>query len=62
MFNLHANGRNTVGCYMLRPFAHPVACCCMLRVVGSCCIRLHTTANTDATSPNTVGPTILGAV
>ena len=19
---------NTVGCYMLRPFAHPVACCC----------------------------------
>ena len=23
-----ANGRNIVGCYMLRPFAHPVACCC----------------------------------
>ena len=22
MFNLHANGRNIVGCYMLRPFAH----------------------------------------
>ena len=22
-----ANGRNVVGCYMLRPFAHPVACC-----------------------------------
>ena len=29
-----ANGRNIVGCYMLRPFAHPVACCWMLlRVV-----------------------------
>jgi len=25
-----ANRRNIVGCYMLRPFAHPVACCCML--------------------------------
>ena len=23
-----ANGRNIVKCYMLRPFAHPVACCC----------------------------------
>ena len=21
---------NIVGCYMLRPFAHPVACCCVL--------------------------------
>ena len=25
-----ANGRNIVGCYMLQPFAHPVACCCVL--------------------------------
>ena len=26
---------NIVGCYMLRPFAHPVACCCvLLRVVA----------------------------
>ena len=24
------NGRNIVGCYMLGPFAHPVACCCVL--------------------------------
>ena len=24
------NGPNIVGCYMLRPFAHPVACCWML--------------------------------
>ena len=41
---LHANGHNIVdqqlltlivGCYMLRPFAHPVACCLMLlRVVA----------------------------
>ena len=29
-----ANGRNIVGCYMLRPFAHPVAM--LLPVVGSC--------------------------
>ena len=30
-----ANGRNIVGCYMLRPFAHLVACCWMsLRVVA----------------------------
>ena len=32
---LRANGRNIVGCCMSRPFAHPVACCCMLlRVVA----------------------------
>ena len=32
---LRANGRNILGCYMLRPFAHPVACCWMLlRVVA----------------------------
>ena len=31
-----ANGRNIVGCYMLRPFAHPAACCWMLlRKVGN---------------------------
>ena len=30
-----ANERNIVGCYMLRPFGHPVACCWMLlRVVA----------------------------
>ena len=30
-----ANGRNIVGCYMLHPFAHPIACCWMLlRVVA----------------------------
>ena len=25
-----ANERNIVGCYMLRPFTQPVACCCAL--------------------------------
>ena len=31
-------------------------------IVGSCCIRLHTTANTDATTANIVGPRMLGVV
>ena len=120
-----ANGRNIVGCYMLRPFAHPVACCCVLLrkvwnrsnfsannsqhffcsviaeawrnnvgsvctalptllgphtlithglqrlmgcigffiiIVGSCCIRLHTTANTHAITLKIVGATMLGVV
>ena len=35
MFNLHGNGRNIVGCYMLRPFAHPVSCFVLLGVVAS---------------------------
>ena len=43
----HANGRNIVGCYMLRPFTHTLMH--HLRVVGSCCIRLHTTVNAAAT-------------
>ena len=30
--------------------------------VGSCCIRLHTTANTDATTPSVVGLPVLGVV
>ena len=32
------------------------------KLVGSCCIRLHTTANTHATTPNNVGTTMLGVV
>ena len=37
---------------MLRTTAYPVACYWMLvRVVGSCYICLHTTANTDAATP-----------
>ena len=55
---------------MLHPFAHPVACCsakfqtgqtlsfprctAYTNIVGSCRFRLHTTANTDATTPNIV--------
>ena len=32
---LRLNGRNIVGCYMSRPFSHPVTCCWMLlRVVA----------------------------
>ena len=31
-------------------------------IVGSCCIRLQTTANTDATTPNILGATMLGVV
>ena len=36
-----ANGRNIVGsrCYMLRPFAHPVACYCMLLGVAAQCLK-----------------------
>ena len=32
------------------------------KLVGSCCIRLHTTANTHATTPNTVDATMSGVV
>ena len=32
------------------------------KLVGSCCIRLHTTANTHPTTPNIVGATMLGVV
>ena len=31
---LRAKGRMIVGCYMLRPLAHPVACCVLLGVVA----------------------------
>ena len=31
-------------------------------IVGSCCIRLQTTANTHATTPNIVSATMLGVV
>ena len=129
-----ANGRNIVGCYMVRPSAHPATCCyirlcfvgsccskfktfeptispnisfvprsrkrsttwwihlhsssniveathahyiygfqsimgCILppmdftgKFVGSCCILLHTTANTGAITVKIVGPTMLGVV
>ena len=63
---------------MLRPFAHPVAYCsakfqtgqtlsfprCTARpnMIGSCRFHLHTPANTDATTLNIGGPTMLGVV
>ena len=31
-------------------------------LVGSCCIRLHTTTDTHSTTPNIVGSTMLGVV
>ena len=34
----------------------------LLRVVGSCCIRLRTTANAHATHPNIIRPTMLEVV
>ena len=54
------DGRNVVGqqlptligCYMLCPFAHPVACCCMwLRVVGSCWAKFETGQTFEPTTP-----------
>ena len=42
----HAKRRNTVGQQLptlLRPFAHPAVCCCMLlSVVESCCAKFET--------------------
>ena len=31
-------------------------------IIGSCYIRLHINVNTDVTTPNIVGPTMLGVV
>ena len=48
-----ANGRNIVGCFMLRPFTHPVASTC-------CCANFETFyffiyVQTDTTTSNIVG-------
>ena len=40
------NRRNIVGCYMLRPFGHPVACCSLLL---GCCAKFETGQNCEAT-------------
>ena len=45
--------QSLMGCIL--PIMH-----CRSNIVGSCCIRLHTTANTHATTPNIVG--LLGVV
>ena len=56
---------------MLRPFAHPVACCCATFQTGqnlsfprcTACPNLHLFAHhSDATTSNIVGPTMLGVV
>ena len=37
--------KRTYPCWWLRPFAHPVACCCvLLRVVACCCVLLRVAA------------------
>ena len=48
---------NIVGCYMLRPFAHPVVCCVLSCVVGCCCEKIETG---QTFSYNTELPTLLG--
>ena len=47
--NLGKNN-NSQHCWMLRVASVCTPCYMVLHVVGSYCIRLHTTANTDATS------------
>ena len=46
------NRRNIVECYMLRPFGHPVACCCLLL---GCCAKFETRQNCKATYKITNG-------
>ena len=41
--------QSLMGCILPRCTAGP-------NIVGSCCIRVHTSANTDATTPNIVDP------
>ena len=57
-----ATHKRTQHFWMLHVASVCTPCCMLLRIVGSCCIRLHTTANTEATTPNSVGPTMLGVV
>jgi len=46
---------------MLRTFSHPVACCCVLLGVVASGLK-PVKRQTDATSPNIIGPTMLGVV
>ena len=50
---------NIVGCYMLRPFAHPVACCWVLLGVVAQSLKLLATC-TDATISNNVASVCTG--
>ena len=49
------------GYKVLRVLSFP-RCTAGLNIVRSCCFSLHTTSNTDATTPNIFGPTSLGDV
>ena len=55
-----------VGCYVLRPFAHPVPCHCVLLGVFvqslNWTVQTLSYVQTDATTPNNVGPAMLGVV
>ena len=46
---------NPQHCWMLHVASVCTPCGMLLRVFGSCWIRLHTTTNTDATTPTKVG-------
>ena len=52
---LRANGRNIVGCYILRPFAHPVACCWELLRKQFETGQTLSYVQTNASIPNNVG-------
>ena len=49
-------------CWMLHVASVCTSCYKPLRVARSCRSRLHTTANTEAPTPNIVGATMLGDV
>ena len=55
-----------VGCYVLRPFAHPVPCRCVLLGVFvqslNWTVQTLSYVQTDPTTPNIVGPAMLGVV
>ena len=55
-----------VGCYVLRPFAHPVPCHCVLLGVFvqslNWTVQTLSYVQTDPTTPNIVGPAMLGVV
>ena len=53
-----ANGRNIVGCYMLRPFAHLVSCCWELLGKELETSQTFSYVQRDATTPNIVGSSL----
>ena len=56
-----ANGRNIVGCYTLRPFAHSVACCWELLRKSLKPVKLLATCKLmDTKTPNKVASVCAG--